>query len=490
MAERKSGPVKPPVIEAKARHTTTKPPAEAKPAPSEAKPAPSTESKPLPAPIPAAQSKPAIAAGQPEEIRTTPAGAEPAKPDAAKAEPAKTETAKPEPTKPEPAKPAAPTSTSSVPPASKPAVPNAGAQASAARPEAKPADKVEAPAAKSATPALITAGLIGGVVGLALAYGLAIAGYWPAATPTENPDVDALRQQLAQVASTSEEDRNTLAAMRQAISRLQETPPPEPVDLAPLQTELTTLSNRLDAVAAGASSADAGALSANLSALDQRLADLSSRLDGMDQSGAGTTQALQAITSDVASLRQQVSEAEAQPSPEEAIGPALRLPLILSGLEGAFATARPYAAELDGLRQILPETQVPQSVIAAAPSGLVPVATLAERFDAALPDILASRPSDPNASWQDQTLGWFRTVLALRPSGDVPGDEPEAVLARLEQAMARRDMTGADQLFAALPEGMRNAAGSLPDDVKAQAEAQAFIAQLRVSALEPQGATP
>lgn len=479
MAERKSGPVKPPVIEAKARRTTPAKPADDTPARAiaDARSPEATAVNPPPT-----ETKPAIAAGQAEEIKSAPTIAEPAKPEAAEVEPGK-----PEPAKPEPAKPAA-AEAGPVPPAGKPAVPNAGAQPSAARPETRPADKPIVPERKSAAPSLVIAGVVGGIVGLGLAYGLAAAGYWPSAAPAENPEVAALRQQLAEIAGTSEEDRNTLAAMRQAISRLQDNPAPQPVDLAPLQGELTTLSNRLDAVAAGASSADAGALSANLGALDQRLNDLSSRVDNADQSGAGTTQTLQTINDDIASLRQQLAQTQAQPSPEEAIGPALRLPLVLSGLEGAFGSARPYAAELDSLRQIRPDTQVPQSVIAAAPTGLVPAADLAERFERALPDILASRPSDPDASWQDQTLGWFRTVLALRPSGDVQGDAPEAVLARLEQAMARRDMAGADQLFGALPEGMRNAAGTLPADVKAQAEAQAFIVDLRLSALEPQGA--
>jgi hypothetical protein len=88
-------------------------------------------------------------------------------------------------------------------------------------------------------------------------------------------------------------------------------------------------------------------------------------------------------------------------------------------------------------------------------------------------------------------MDWLKGQLALRPATDPGGDSPEAQVARLEAAMAERNYGEAATLFAALPQPMRAAAGSVPEAVSAHAEANDLIASLRQQALAPQaGGTP
>jgi hypothetical protein len=97
--------------------------------------------------------------------------------------------------------------------------------------------------------------------------------------------------------------------------------------------------------------------------------------------------------------------------------------------------------------------------------------------------MLAGRPVDATAQWQDGALDWFRSAIALRPTGEIGGESPEAVMSRLEGAVARRDFTSAETLLASLPAPMLAAGGDVPALIGTQAEAAHFLETLRASAL-------
>ena len=101
-----------------------------------------------------------------------------------------------------------------------------------------------------------------------------------------------------------------------------------------------------------------------------------------------------------------------------------------------------------------------------------------------IPDMLAQRPINAEGDWQEATLDWFRGAVAMRPNGDVEGDSPDARVARLEAAVGRGDFQSAAEELDALPDAMRAPAGSIEADIKALAEAQAFIDALRAQALQ------
>lgn len=295
--------------------------------------------------------------------------------------------------------------------------------------------------------------------------------------------IDGLEQRAAAVEETALSTRvgldatvaqldAGLAELRAAIAAL---PAPAEVDFAPLEAQLRTLEGRIDAIGAGAAPADAGALAESLVALEQGLAALTGRLDAAEAAVAGLeTRATAPTAPGVA--------------PAADLTPAIRLPLVLSGLEAALAAGRPYAAELDALGTILPGLEVPGTVAAAADTGLARPDDLAARFAAAVPDILAARLRAPSGDWARDALDWARALLALRPAGEIEGSGPEAVMSRLEAAVARRDFAAAAGLLAQLPEPMRRAAGGLAAEIEAQAGAAAFVAALRAEALAPAAA--
>jgi len=469
MAERKSGPVKPPVIDLKARDASQ--PADSdKPATKPAAPKPAV-AKPSPAPEAAKVSETVT-----ERVIETPAETAP--------KPA------PEPT-PEPVRP----------------IPT---------PPAPPAPAVRQ--ARMAMPwsAISIAAVGGAILGTILTYLLVNVLPMPSSAPviadpterlgalddriaTVETRVPALEESamdtqvsldatIAQLDSGIIEVKASIAALETRLDTVQAAIPAAtaPVDLAPITTQLDTLESRVTAIAAGASSADADALAESLNGIEASVTALTARLDATD----GRLGEIDAIRTELNTAKAAIA-AQTQTLGGADIGPAVKLPLVVSGLETAFSAGRPYTAELESLRTLLPDLAVPQPVTDAAAEGLERPDALASDFRATVPAILAGRTAQSTGDWGKDAIEWAKALLALRPSGEMDGDSPEAIVSRLEGAVERRDFVAAAELLDQLPEPMQAAAGDVATAIRTHASADGFIAALRAQALAPAAeATP
>ncbi|HHY50641.1 MAG TPA: hypothetical protein GYA10_12925, partial [Alphaproteobacteria bacterium] len=299
-----------------------------------------------------------------------------------------------------------------------------------------------------------------------------------------NVETTARNTQVSLDATLVQIDAGT-AELRQAIEAVAaRIPTAQPVDLSGIEQQLRTLENRVDAIAAGASSADASALAERvvgleetLGALNDQIAALAARLDRGDASLASLATAVEEAKAAVAAQNRSIAGAE--------VGPAVRLPLIVAGLEAAFANGRPYAAELASLKTLLPDIVVPAPVASAAADGLMRPDALSDQFEAAVPAILAGRTGESTGDWTRDALEWAKALLALRPAGEIEGATPEAIVSRLEGAVKRHDYSAAAGLLAELPEPMRAAAGALGEAIAAHAAADRFVTDLRAQVLAP-----
>lgn len=365
--------------------------------------------------------------------------------------------AKPEPAKPEPAKPAS----------------------AATRPESKPAvPPASSPASGAGTAWL--AGLVGGAVGLGAAYGLALLGYWPAVVPPAppaDPRIATISTAVPELETVTSTLQGELARLTARVAGLESDPgAAAPArDATPpnqLAGDLAALSARVEELTAAPQAA--GEASAKNAAA---IAALEAELAALRQASSQTQTDLAGVSAKLATLETDFSEGSAIEAGQ------LRLPLIVSGFETAFATGKAYDAEVAAVRQALPTLSLPEPVLAHAMTGLKRPDLIARDFNAVLPDILAGRPVGADAGWQEATSDWFRGIMALRPTEAVEGDGPEAVVARLEGAIGRGDFIAAKTELDALPPSMRTATGPIAGDIADQAAAQAFLAALRQAAL-------
>lgn len=329
----------------------------------------------------------------------------------------------------------------------------------------------------------LAAALAGAVAGAVLSLILAYAGAFP--RPDADPRIDALEQRLSAMARP--QDAARLERLEAELAALKAAPGP---DLVPLQAEIEALGERITALPAP--SADGtGTVDP---ALAGAVAALTDRLAAAEAIAQADKQALAGLATQVAALQQQLAEQReaASAAARTAAREGAQLPALVAGLDTALATGRAFGGELAQLRGLLPDLAVPDAVATSAESGLPTADALVTRFRQALPELAGALPTDPNAPIQDQALGFFRNLLALRPSEEIAGDTPEAVLSRLEAAIERRDFRTAAPLFAQLPEPMLAAAGDLPQAIATRAEAETLLDGLkaRLAALPAPEVTP
>ncbi len=396
----------------------------------------------------------------------------------------------------------------------KPPVIDLTARNANARPEERPAAaETPPPGTRQQTPRTDASSpnwpLLGGVavggavLGTILTYLLANA----LPLPMRGPDVPDLQPELTAQGQKIDALSGTLTSLQNSTSRTQQSldativqldtgladvnksiadvraaipEPATPVDLAPLETQMRTMQAQLDAIAAGASGADAGAIAESIASLETGITSLTTRLNGVDSTVASLRTDLDAARN---ALTQHIDSA----LPNE-VGPALKLPLILSGLEGAFATGRPFQEELTALQSVLPEFVISGTLTSSSAAGLIRPDALYAKFEAALPEILAARDTS-GQDWTQNATDWVKSLLALRPAEEMDGDSPEAVVSRLEGAMERRDYATALSLIDALPQAMRDKAALVSADIRVHAEAAKLVADLRARALATTTAT-
>lgn len=508
MAERKSGPVKPPVIDLKARDAMAEQGPEAparrggraKTARRGAKP--DDDARPGDAEAPAAA---APAGGSSDASGTAPEGTEGAAPAGRPTDDAGTPRAAeaPPPEPPGPALPPEDNLAGAKPaPDTEPAPDNEPTQAPLPPPPPRPPARLAMPWS-----AISIAAVAGALLGAGLTY---LAANW-IALPTEAPPFDdpgpavtalaertaRLESRLASVEETALDTQMSLDAtlvqldtlgsdLRGAIDELRAAIPEaqDPVDLAAIEEQLQNLDSRVTAIAAGASSDDASALADSLANIEAALADLTVRMGTVDERVAAADDGLTALRGELDDAKAAIA-AQNRSLAGADVGPAVKLPLIVSGLEAAFAGGRPYDAELAGLMALLPDLTVPAAVAENAETGLARPDALLARFEDRLPAILAGRTAESTGNWTADALEWAKALLALRPSEEIEGSTPEAVVSRLEGAVERRNYAAAAALLGQLPAPMREAAGEVGADVAALAEAEAFVASLRAEALAP-----
>jgi hypothetical protein len=353
---------------------------------------------------------------------------------------------------------------------------------------------------------LIAGAAVGGaILGTVLTYLLATVLPLPVRQPAMPPDLTAfvntqgeqittLTDQLGSLQGAAKKTQVSLdatiaqldgdiATVNKSIADLKASIPTAApaVDLTPLEDQLKTLKAQVDAIGAGASGADATAIAQTLSGLQTGIQSVTTRLNGLDQT-------VTALRTDLDTARKSLADHISSALPSES-GPAMKLPLILSGLESAFETGRPFQTELDALLALVPDIAVPAPLAAAATTGLSRPDTVTQKFEAALPDILAAR-DHTSSDWAQGALDWAKSLLALRPAQEQEGDSPDAVISRLEGAVGRHDYAAAAALVAQLPAPMQTAAAPVTAEIAAHAAADQLLADLRTRALAASDSKP
>ena len=160
---------------------------------------------------------------------------------------------------------------------------------------------------------------------------------------------------------------------------------------------------------------------------------------------------------------------------------AVRLALLASALRAAVERGDPFAAELASVKQLGADAGALAPLEPFAASGLPDNATLGRELSALIaPMLRAVSPAQRNGGFLDRLQANAERLVRIRPVDEAPGDDPMAVLARIESKAAQADIAGALAEFAKLAPAVRAPAESWI--VKAQSRSKAIETSRRLAA--------
>ena len=287
-------------------------------------------------------------------------------------------------------------------------------QSATVAPEPEP---VPAPPAKRSPAAstLVAAGIFGGIVALALAGSMQYAGYLPGASPAAPAtDTTALSSQIDQ--------------LRQEIAALQSRPAP---------TADEGLANRVAALEAATGSTGAVSEEA-VSALKDDIALLRSAVE----STAGNN----------VQLEDRIESVEAKMDdrgPEQQVARAIAA----AALKAAIDRGGSFETELQTFGSVAGDDPAIAGLQKFAATGVPSRAELQREFPKVADAMLeATIQPDPDQGIAGRLLSSAMSVVKVRRVGNVEGDTPEAIVARIEEALRNGDLKASVREWDALPE--------------------------------------
>lgn len=273
----------------------------------------------------------------------------------------------------------------------------------------------------------------------------------------------------------------------------------------PLPKASETLSDRITALeetlaalpqASPGSSSALNTIETDIASLDARLAALEQRTTR--RSSGKETEAfkpeieklrneLQNLTSRLVSLEHDPKKAASIDVP---MNPRLRA---VEDLREGLWEYGPFSERLSALLSVAgddPEVmKVLAPITAYADQGIPTLPILRVRFDDMAAAVLEAGWTKPEADWRERILANLASVVTVRRTGDLEGDDLEAVLARAEVALNAGDLERTVSLLEGIGEPALKAAESWFRDARARLAAETAIRRLRQVAFS-KGKTP
>ncbi|MBB3542712.1 MULTISPECIES: COG4223 family protein [unclassified Rhizobium] len=303
----------------------------------------------------------------------------------------------------------------------------------------------------SGTSGLIAAGIVGGLIALVGAGAIQYAGYLPSSSAPATPSAD--------VANFSAE----IDGLKQSVANLAAAPP---------TSDTGALEQRIAALEATTKNPPAAADTTAVDALNQKIADLTGQVD---QLRGAVTQASEQKSSDSADIEQRLAEAEKklnEPRQDVAVARAIAA----AALKAAIDRGGPFVAELDTFAGVSPDDPATADLRKFAETGVPSRAELVRQVpDVATAIVDSVNQTDANQSWSDRLMAGAKSLVKVRPVGNVDGESVEAIAARMEDKVKNGDLQGAASEWAALPAEAKQASAAFQQSLEARIRVEDLV---------------
>lgn len=294
------------------------------------------------------------------------------------------------------------------------------------------------------TSGLLAAGIAGGLIALIGAGALQYAGVLPSVGVNTNAD--------------------RIAALSAEVETLKATP--KATDTSALEARLAQLENAQQ---------QSHSAAVDSSAINDLQSKIASTNQAIDQLKSDTTGRIQALTSGQSTLSDTLSAIQAKLNkPRDDIEVARAI--AASALKTAADRGGPFLAELRTLGSIAPEDPAIAALEPYATTGAVSRAELLQRFNSVADTILSAinQPAE-SANIGERLLASAMSVIKVRPVGNVPGDSPSAIVARMEDKLRNGDLKGAAAEWDTLPEAGRAVSAGFKKTLDARIAVEAQV---------------
>ncbi len=252
--------------------------------------------------------------------------------------------------------------------------------------------------------------------------------------------------------------------------------------IAAAETQLKSLDGTVAALRQGSDSA-AAANAAALNELAQKLAradapaaqpaETSSQDVGANAAAiAALTQRLDALEGSAKTTESKLAAAAADRDALTSDDHAVRIAVIAAALSAAVERGHPFVAELKAARAQATDAQALAPLEGFAAAGVPNINVLMRELTSLEPALLQAARVPVEGGFLEKLQANAERLVRIRPIEEIPGDDPAAVIARVEIKAMRGDVPGA------LVE-----LGNLPAPVRAPAQAWVAKAQARAAAV-------
>lgn len=330
-----------------------------------------------------------------------------------------------------------------------------------------------APERRTSSTALIGSGLLGGLIGAGLVYGLQV---WQRPTSAQEDQRLAQLEQRVNALGQSRPQSVDLSAIEGRLQALESA-------RGPLDQRLQEIQGAADRAAARAEEAfnrplpqpPAPQNEAALNDLSQRLSALENEVRTNAQNAANASNAVQGLDRRIgeqdqrlAALSQQVTQSSKS---AEAAGQTGTRVVLAERLNDALRSGTPFADVLEGLKKTGADPERLKALEPFADKGAPTASVMLDSFEPLEAQILRDERA-ASGEWSDRLLRMMDKVVTVRPVNEPGATGVSATLARIRQALAQGDMGGAAAAWASLPEPARRISEEWGRQITALAGAQ------------------
>jgi hypothetical protein len=201
------------------------------------------------------------------------------------------------------------------------------------------------------------------------------------------------------------------------------------------------------------------------------------RLGTLEQNFAGLGEKLSGLEQNVATLSDQLSRQEAQPK--------VALAIAAAALKSAIERGGPFAAEVDTFAAISPNAPELPRLREIAEKGVASRAELTQGMDDAANQMIAASEALPDdAGFWDSLAASMKSLVKVRPIGEVEGETVPAKVARMEVAVKSGELSKALSEFDSLPDASKAAGQAFADKIRQRVEAEELVAKALAGAMK------